>query len=103
MQARVTLLEIDLLRADVDDVLDRYREEVLPDVQAQPGYEGVAVLVSETGAGLVMTLWSDPGALRQSHPVASETVERFTTVFRASPGRESYEVRLLELPTHAVG
>ena len=45
MYSRVTLLEIDTLRVDVDDVVARFEEEILPRVRELPGFEGVAVMV----------------------------------------------------------
>lgn len=102
MHARVTLLEIDTVRADLDQVLDRYRGDVLPHVRGQPGYEGMFVLVNPEGQGLIMSLWADEEAMAATQPIASEALERFMTVFRAAPGRESYEVRLAELPAHAI-
>jgi len=102
MFARVTLLEIDAVRADVDEVLARYREEVLPRVASQPGYEGMFVLANPDGQGLVMSLWSDAASLEATTPIASGAVEAFMTVFRDAPGRESYEVRLADLPAHAL-
>ena len=98
MFARVTLLEVDLVRTDIDAVLDLYREHVLPEVQAQPGYEGMFVLVNPEGQGLLMSLWSDEESLEATMPIASAAVERFMTVFRAPPGRERYEVRLADVP-----
>jgi hypothetical protein len=102
MFARVTLLEIDVVRADVDDVLDRYRQDVLPEITSQPGYEGMFVLVNPEGQGLIMSLWSDESSLESTMPLASGAVERFLTVFREAPGRESYEVRLADLPSVGV-
>ena len=98
MYARVTLLEIDAVRADVNDVLERYRQEVLPEVTSQPGYEGMFVLANPEGQGLIMSLWRDEESLEATMPIASGAVERFMTVFRDAPGRESYEVRLADLP-----
>ena len=98
MYSRVTLLEIDTGRADVDEALELYRREVLSDLRRQPGYEGVLVLVNPEGQGLVMTLWSSEEAMAATMPIAAGAVERFMTVFRAPPGREGYEVRLAELP-----
>lgn len=103
MYARVTLLEIDVVRADMDAVLARYRDEVLPQLQAQPGYEGIFVLANPEGAGLVMTLWSDEDALQATTPIAAGAADRFTTIFRSPPGRESYEVRLADVAALAVG
>jgi len=40
MYSRVTLLEIDTLRIDVDDVVTRFEEEILPRVRELPGFEG---------------------------------------------------------------
>ena len=101
MYARVTLLEVDVLRADVDDVLARYRQDVAPEIAAQPGYEGMFVLANDDGQGLVMTLWSDQESLEASMPLATGAVERFLTVFREAPGRERYEVRLADVPAGA--
>ena len=102
MYARVTLLEVDVVRSDVEEVLDRYRHEVLPAVQSQPGYAGMFVLVNPDGPGLIMSLWSDEESLEATMPLASSAIERFLTVFRAPPGRESYEVRLADVPELAV-
>ena len=44
MFARVTLLEIDTMRMDVDDAVELFRERVLPDLRAEPGFEGIHVL-----------------------------------------------------------
>ena len=102
MYARVTLLEIDVLRADVDDVLERYRTELLPRIESQAGYEGIVVLATPDGQGLVMTLWSDRASLDASAAMAAGATDEFTTVFRSAPGRESYEVRLADVPALAV-
>lgn len=102
MYARVTLLEIDVVRASLDDVLEGYRTEILPAIQAQPGYEGMFVLSTPDGQGLVMSLWSDEDALEATAGLAAAAVDRFTTVFRSAPGRESYEVRLADLPAVSV-
>ena len=59
MFARVTLLEIDAVRADIDAVLDAFRREIMPQVRDQPGYQGLFVLSTPEGAGLVMSLWTD--------------------------------------------
>jgi hypothetical protein len=98
MYARVTLLEIDVLRADMDEVLERYRTDLLPRIEAQHGYEGIVVLATPDGQGLVMTLWSDEDALEDSAALAAGVTDEFTTVFRSAPGRESYEVRLADVP-----
>jgi L-asparaginase II len=102
MYARVTLLEVDVMRTDVDEVLERYRQEVLPEIQSRSGYEGMFVLANPEGQGLVMSLWSDEGTLASTAALAGSVVDRFMTVMRAAPGRESYEVRLADVPALAV-
>jgi len=97
MFARVTLLEIDAVRTDVDAEIARYRAELLPEVQAQPGYEGVFVMVNPEGLGIVMTLWSDEESLRRTAGLAAGAVDRFTAIFSAPAGRESYEVRYADI------
>ncbi len=37
MHSRVTLLEIDVLRVDVDAAVERYRQEIIPQLRVQPG------------------------------------------------------------------
>ena len=102
MYARVTLLEIDVVRADMDEVLERYRTELMPRIEAQHGYEGIVVLATPEGQGLVMSLWSDEESLAASAEMAARVTDEFTTVFRSAPGRESYEVRLANVPSLAV-
>ena len=57
MYSRVTLLDIDTLRVEIDDVLERYETEILPAVRELPGYEGVTVMVTPEGKGMVVTFW----------------------------------------------
>lgn len=103
MFARVTLLEIDAVRTDVDAEIERYRTELLPEVQAQPGYEGVFMMVNPEGLGMVMTLWRDEQSLQATMDLAAGAVDRFTAIFSAPPGRESYEVRYADVPALATG
>jgi heme-degrading monooxygenase HmoA len=103
MYSRVTLLEFDALRFDVGEALERFQELVLPELRAQPGYEGVLVLTNAEAKGLVVTLWAseeDADAGLASGFWAAQ-IERFVTVFAAPPGREGYEVVFTELPVFA--
>jgi hypothetical protein len=102
MYSRVTLLELDVMRIDVDEALERYRREVLPELQRQAGYEGCFVLVNPEGQGLIMTLWSGEEEMAASTGIATEALENFATIFRAPPGRERYEVRLADVPAVTV-
>ena len=40
MYSRVTLLDVDTIRTDVDDVLEQFKDDVMPRVREVPGYEG---------------------------------------------------------------
>ena len=102
MFSRVTLLEIDTLRVDIDDILDRFQTEVMPRVRELPGYEGVVVLVTPEGKGMVVSFWDTENAVEASAGVAASAVEEFVTVYRAPPGREHYRVAFAELPAVAV-
>jgi hypothetical protein len=104
MIARVTLAEIDSVRASVASAVRRFEESVLPELQVQPGYEGCYVLASPEGKALVMTLWADA----ESADVALASgdyaahVGKFVTAMRAAPGRETYDVRLVDLASTPV-
>lgn len=102
MIARVTLLEVDSVRADVDEVLEAFRKEIMPQIQSQAGYQGMFVLSTPEGAGLLMSLWADEASLEATTPIASAAIERFMMVFRAPPGREHYDVRIADVPALAV-
>ena len=102
MFSRVTLFEVDAVRTDVEAALERYRQEVLPRVREQPGYEGAFILLNPEGQGLILSLWSTEEALQATMPIAAAALQQFATVFRAPPGREQYEVRLADLPAHSI-
>jgi len=98
MYSRVTLLEIDTLRVEIADVLERFETEVMPRVRAMPGYEGVTVLVTPEGKGMVVSFWESEETVEASAGVAASAVEEFVTVYRAPPGREHYRVAYAEMP-----
>jgi heme-degrading monooxygenase HmoA len=103
MYARVTLLELDPVRFEIAAALERFQALVLPDLRSQPGYEGVYLLANEEGKGVVITLWESEedaeAALASGFYTAQ--LERFVALFRAPPGRESYEVVFAEAPDFA--
>jgi hypothetical protein len=102
MYSRVTLLEIDTMRVDVDDATRLFREHVLPRLQEQDGYEGVVVLATPEGKGMIITVWdTEEGALDASGFAAAE-LQRYMTLFKAPPGREYYEVVVADMPGVAV-
>jgi len=98
MFARVTMVEIDPVRMSPEAAVDRFKKQVLPELRQQAGYEGVLVLNSPEGKGMLVSLWSTPEAAQST--VASGYYEaqlgKFLTVFRAAPGREQYEVVVAE-------
>ena len=106
MVARATIAEIDPVRMSIDEAVELFRGSVVPALHDQPGYEGVYVLVSPEGQALVLTFWANEEAadagLAGSRSFYSEQVEKFVTIFRAPPGRETYHVALAEEPP-AVG
>jgi heme-degrading monooxygenase HmoA len=107
MVARVTLAEIDTVRMSVDQAAERFRESVVPALREQAGYEGVYVLVSDEGKALVLTFWADEAAaeagIAGGRSFYAEQVEKFVTLYRQPPGRESYDVVLADAPTAATG
>jgi hypothetical protein len=94
MYARVTLLEIDTTRIGVDAALRKYVDEILPVTRQQPGYEGIYMLATPDGKGLVMSLWATEDAAEASAGPGfySDVLASFVTLFRSPPGRERYEV-----------
>ncbi|MFC4783844.1 antibiotic biosynthesis monooxygenase family protein [Nocardioides sp. MAHUQ-72] len=103
MYARVTQLEIDILRIDTDSAVQVYVSEVVPDLHRQPGYAGVLVLANPEGTGTIITFWDTLEAAEDSSPTGfyAEVIDKFATIFKSPPGRGRYEVRFAELPTTA--
>jgi heme-degrading monooxygenase HmoA len=99
--SRVTLLEIDTMRADIGDVLARFETDFHPQIREMPGYDGMLVMVTPEGKGMVVSLWESEESLRASAELAANAADEFVTLYRSPPGRERYEVVLAELP-HAV-
>ena len=100
MFARVTLFEIDTLRVGLDEALARFKEMIVPEARKQEGYEGMYVMRTPEGKGLVMSFWASEEAAAAG--VASgyydEQVAKFVTTYRVPPGREQYEVVVAEAP-----
>ena len=100
MFARVTQLEIDVLRTSVEEAAGRFDAEVLPELRRRPGFLGAMVLANPAGLGTVITFWE-----REEDAAPDERYDavlaRYVTLFRAPPGREVYEVLLADLPRAA--
>jgi hypothetical protein len=100
MYARVTLLEIDTVRVDMDDAVELFEQAVLPELRERPGYRGVYVLTTPEGKALLLTLWESADAATDSVFYPAQ-LEKYATLFRAPPGRERYRVSLVDAPVHA--
>ena len=103
MFARITLLEIDTLRTGVPDALELFRSQTLERLRTQPGYRGVWVLATPEGKGLLMSLWDTEAQadVEGDHHFYADEIGRFATLFRSPPGREEYEVLLVDEPAEA--
>jgi len=103
MFARITLLEIDTLRTTMSDALEGFRVQTLSRLRAQPGYCGVWVLGTAEGKGLLMSLWETEAQadVEGDHHFYADEIGRFATLFRSPPGREEYEVLLVDEPAEA--
>jgi heme-degrading monooxygenase HmoA len=100
MVARVTLAEVDTVRVSLEAAIDRYRTSVIPAMEAQDGYEGVCVLATPDGKAMVITFWDTAEASEAGVESGfyAEQVQKFVTFYRATPGRESYDVVISEMP-----
>jgi heme-degrading monooxygenase HmoA len=103
MVARVTLAEVDTVRASLDDAIDVYERSVLPALQEEEGYLGAYVLATPEGKALVLTFWADEETATAGLESGfyAEQVEKFVTFYRTPPGRELYDVVLAEAPAVA--
>jgi heme-degrading monooxygenase HmoA len=97
MYSRVTLLEIDTLRVDIEDAAELFRAKVAPDLAEQAGYEGAVALVTPEGKGMIITFWDTEEGAQDASGFASAELERYVTMFRSPPGREYYEVAFADM------
>jgi heme-degrading monooxygenase HmoA len=104
MFARLTLLEIDTMRIDMDAALAMFQAQVAPELQCQPGYLGVTVLTTPAGAAALVSFWETAEAAEAGGLTGfyADILARYATVFRSPPGRESYQVAFAEFPQTAV-
>ena len=100
MVARVTLAEVDAVRTSVTRAVERFEESVIPELQREPGYEGCYVLTTPEGKAVVMTFWADDEAAERSlaSGLYAAQVDKFVTIMRTPPGRETYEVAIADAP-----
>ncbi len=103
MFARVTLLEIDTMRVGIDEAASLFREQVMPRMREEDGYQGVVALVTPEGKGMIVTFWDTEEEAADASGFASEELERNMTLFRSPPGRELYEVASADMAGVSVG
>ncbi len=97
MYSRVTLLEIDTMRVSMDDAAALFREQVVPGLREEYGYEGSVALATPEGKGIIITFWATEEGARDATGFAADELERFVTLFKAPPGREVYEVAFADM------
>ena len=76
MYSRVTLLEIDTLRTDVDEAVEQFETRSCRTLRELPGYEGVVVLVTPEGKGMVVTLLGQRGGRRGERRLRRQRASR---------------------------
>lgn len=105
MVARVTVAEIDPVRHDPRQAIERFESVLVPALREQDGYEGCHVLLSDEGKVLVLTFWSSEQAARATkesgfYQAQVDELSEFV-VYRSDPGRESYDVVVTDMPVTA--
>jgi heme-degrading monooxygenase HmoA len=105
MVARVTVAEIDPVRQDPRQAVQRFESVLVPALHEQDGYEGCYVLLSEEGKVLVVTLWATEEAAQATkasgfYQSQIDELAEFV-VYRSAPGREAYEVVVSDAPVSA--
>jgi quinol monooxygenase YgiN len=100
MFARVTLFEIDTLRISLDEALEKFKELIVPEARKQEGYEGMYVMRTPEGKGVILSLWASEEAATAgvTSGYYDEQVAKFVALFRAPAGRDHYEVVFAEAP-----
>ena len=106
MVARATIAEIDFMRKGLEESVELFRDSVVAALKEQDGYEGCLVLVSHQGQALALTFWRDEEAadagIAGGRSFYAEQVEKFVTIYRSPPGRETYDVVVADLPAVAL-
>lgn len=104
MFARVTLFEIDTLRIPIEDAERLFDEQVVPLLEQQPGFEGLYVMRTPEGKGMVLSLWKSEKEAQSGIESGyyQAQIAKFVTFMRQPPGREHYEVTRARLAPDAV-
>ena len=86
---------------NIDDELRRVRENVLPQLRQQEGFEGMVALADrQSGKTLGISFWESEEALEASEEVAGRLREDTAQAMSETiAGVERYEVGLFEVPS----
>jgi heme-degrading monooxygenase HmoA len=105
MVARVTVAEIDPVRQDPRQAVQRFERVLVPALHEQDGYEGCYVLLSDEGKVLVITFWSTEEAAQATRASGfyQSQIDKLAefVVYRSAPGREAYDVVVTDAPVTA--
>jgi heme-degrading monooxygenase HmoA len=103
MYARVTLFELDTIRTSPEQALETFKERVLPELRGQPGYEGLYVLTTPEGKGLLLSLWQTEAAAQAgvTGGFYDAQIAKVMMLLREPPGRDHYQVLFAEAPAAA--
>jgi len=98
MYARVLFTQI--RPEQTDEVIQLYRESVVPEQRKQHGFKSVMLLSDRTtGKGISITFWETEADLEASDEASQyyqEQIAKFATYLTARPVREAYEVTIQE-------
>ena len=89
MYSRVTLLEIDTVRIDIDEAVARFREEVVPGLKEQDGYGGCVVLTTPEGKAYIVGSaedWGRAAIAAGDHPGPATAAAKLTAAFYTGEG-----------------
>jgi heme-degrading monooxygenase HmoA len=71
----------------IDDTIEEFREQQLPELEGQAGFKGVLVMLNRgTGQAAALTFWESEADLHASEKIASRARE--AAVASAQPARE---------------
>lgn len=100
MFARVTFFGIDTLKISPDDALELFKKLVVPETTKQEGYQGMYVIRTPEGKGMIISFWNSKEAAMSGvlSGYYDEQVRKFLSFYGSVPGREHYEVVLEDMP-----
>ena len=101
------MAEIDPVRMSIDDAVELFRDiGTSRPCTSRTGTKASTSSLSDEGKALVLTFWSDEEAadagIAGGRGFYAEQIEKFVTLFRAAPGRETYEVVLADAPQGSI-